>query len=81
MPFGLRGPAHPKGTTANEPAYPCVRPAAYVILNRAPRPIITDDVDTLLGTLDSTAPLPNTAVATEAWLHRVDVPNDQLNGF
>ncbi|MFP3561470.1 hypothetical protein SB861_64415, partial [Paraburkholderia sp. SIMBA_049] len=46
------------------------------------RPIIADEVDTLQdGTLDSTAPLLNTVVATEGWLRRFNVQDDQLNGF
>lgn len=61
---------------------PVSPPAAYVILNRALKPIIADSVDTLQDrTLDSTAPPLNTVVATEGWLRRFDVSDDQLNAY
>jgi hypothetical protein len=57
-------------------------PAAYVLLNHALRPIVADTSDTLQGgTVNSTAPLLNTRVATEAWLRRFDVPDDKINGY
>ncbi|CAJ4028773.1 DUF3396 domain-containing protein [Burkholderia pseudomallei] len=72
----------PQSGVSNGPGIPVSPPAAYVILNRALRPIIADEVDTLQdGTLDSTAPLLNTVVATESWLRRFNVQDDQLNDF
>ncbi|MCS6480195.1 DUF3396 domain-containing protein [Burkholderia thailandensis] len=57
-------------------------PAAYVLLNHALRPIVADSSDILQsGTIDSTAPLLNTRVATEAWLQRFNVPDGELNGY
>ncbi len=54
-------------------------PAAYVVLNQALRPIVADTIDILQrGTLNSTAPLLNTRVASEAWLRRFDVSPEQL---
>lgn len=61
---------------------PPAPPAAYVILNRALRPIVAETSDILQsGTINSTAPLLNTRVATEAWLRRFDVPDDKLNEY
>ncbi|RQZ93212.1 DUF3396 domain-containing protein [Burkholderia cenocepacia] len=72
----------PESGVSNGPGIPVSPPAAYVILNRALKPIIADSVDTLQdGTLDSTAPLLNTVVATEGWLRRFDVSDEQLNNF
>ncbi|MBU9403475.1 DUF3396 domain-containing protein [Burkholderia multivorans] len=72
----------PESGVSNGPGIPVSPPAAYVILNRALKPIIADSVDTLQdGTLDSTAPLLNTVVATEGWLRRFDVSDDQLNAY
>ncbi|MEX3555471.1 MAG: type VI immunity family protein, partial [Burkholderia gladioli] len=57
-------------------------PVAYVLLNHALRPIVAETSDILQsGTVNSTAPLFNTRVATEAWLQRFNVPDDQLNGY
>ena len=54
-------------------------PPAYVLLNAALRPIIAAEMDILQsGTLDSTAPLLNTTVATETWLRRFDLADDQI---
>ncbi|KWA38055.1 hypothetical protein WL27_17185 [Burkholderia multivorans] len=72
----------PEAGVSNGPGIPVSPPAAYVILNRALQPIIADTIDTLQdGTLDSTAPLLNTVVATEGWLRRFNVPDDQLNAY
>ncbi|KVP40228.1 DUF3396 domain-containing protein [Burkholderia ubonensis] len=72
----------PESGVSNGPGTPVSPPAAYVILNRALQPIIADTIDTLQdGTLDSTAPLLNTVVATEGWLRRFNVPDDQLNTY
>ncbi|MGN4190062.1 DUF3396 domain-containing protein [Burkholderia gladioli] len=72
----------PQSGVSNGPGIPVSPPAAYVILNHTLRSIIADDVDTLQdGTLDSTAPLLNTVVATESWLRRFVIQNDQLSGF
>ncbi|MCO8577389.1 DUF3396 domain-containing protein [Burkholderia multivorans] len=58
------------------------RPAAYVLVNHALRPIVARQSDTLQsGTINSTAPMLNTRVATEAWLRRFDVPDDELPGY
>ncbi len=57
-------------------------PAAYVLLNHALRSIVAESSDILQGgTVDSTAPLLNTRVATEAWLRRFDVPDEEINGY
>ncbi|WDD95000.1 DUF3396 domain-containing protein [Burkholderia sp. FERM BP-3421] len=57
-------------------------PAAYVLLNHALRPIVAESSDILQGgTVDSTAPLLNTRVATEAWLQRFNVPDDEINSY
>ncbi|KVT56537.1 DUF3396 domain-containing protein [Burkholderia ubonensis] len=57
-------------------------PVAYVLLNHALRPIVAQHSDILQGgTIDSTAPLLNTRVATEAWLQRFNVPDDELPGY
>lgn len=72
----------PQSGVSNGPGIPVSPPAAYVILNHAVRPIFADEVDTLQDeTLDSTAPLLNAVVATEGWLRRFNVQDDQLNGF
>ncbi len=59
-----------------------------MLLNTTLRPIIAEEMGILQrGTLDSTAPLLNITVATEAWLKRFDLPPDQVtepapsNGF
>ena len=62
------------------PGKPVLPPAAYVILDQALRPIVADTIDTLQdGTLDSTSPLLSTVVATEGWLRRFHLPDDQIN--
>ncbi|WP_069353426.1 DUF3396 domain-containing protein [Burkholderia cenocepacia] len=87
IPFGnggliIQAGVAPQSGVSNGAGIPVSPPAAYVILNRALRPIIADDVDTLQdGTLDSTAPLLSTVVATEGWLRRFNVQDDQLNAF
>ncbi|EKS9886553.1 DUF3396 domain-containing protein [Burkholderia pyrrocinia] len=61
---------------------PPAPPAAYVLLNHALRPIVAETSDILQGgTVDSTAPLLNTRVATEAWLRRFNVPDDELPDY
>jgi len=56
--------------------------AAYVLLNAALRLVIAEKMDIIQsGTLDSTAPLLNTNVATEGWLRRFNVPDDQINAW
>lgn len=76
----IQAGAAPESGISNGPGKPVAPPAAYVLLNRALRLIVADTLDTLQdGTLDSTAPLLSTVVATEGWLHRFDVQEDQLN--
>ncbi|MEX3614309.1 MAG: type VI immunity family protein [Burkholderia gladioli] len=61
---------------------PPAPPAAYVLLNHALRSIVADKSGILQrGTINSTAPLLNTTVASEAWLQRFNVPDDELNGY
>ncbi|UEP34912.1 DUF3396 domain-containing protein [Burkholderia ambifaria] len=87
QPFGdggllIKAGVAPESGVSNGPGIPVSPPAAYVILNRALKPIIADSVDTLQdGTLDSTAPLLNTVVATEGWLRRFNVSDEQLNAY
>lgn len=70
-PFDLNALAQPP-----EPPEP---PAAYVVLNRALRPIVADTIDSLQdGTVNSTAPLLSTTIASEAWLRRFNVPDDEF---
>lgn len=72
------GVAPQSGISAG-PGKPPLPPPAYVLLNAALHPIVADKMDILQrGTLDSTAPLLNTTVATEAWLKRFDLPPDQV---
>ncbi|WP_186073667.1 DUF3396 domain-containing protein [Burkholderia gladioli] len=76
----IQAGAAPETGISDGPGKPVLPPPAYVILNHALRPIVADTIDTLQdGTLDSTAPLLNTVVATENWLRRFDVPEDQLS--
>lgn len=57
-------------------------PAAYVLLNHALRAIVADTIDSLQdGTIKSTAPLLSTTIASEAWLRRFNVPDDDINGY
>ncbi|KGC89655.1 hypothetical protein DP62_492 [Burkholderia pseudomallei] len=57
-------------------------PTAYVLLNHALRAIVAEKINSLQsGTASSTAPLPNISVASEAWLQRFNVPDDELNGY
>ncbi|MCR1767699.1 DUF3396 domain-containing protein [Burkholderia glumae] len=61
---------------------PPAPPAAYVLLNHALRPILAEKIGILQrGTINSTAPLLNTTVASEAWLQRFNVPDDELNAY
>ncbi|MGK8200670.1 DUF3396 domain-containing protein [Burkholderia cepacia] len=70
----------PETGISDGPGKPVLPPAAYVILDQALRPIVADTIDTLQdGTLDSTSPLLSTVVATEGWLRRFHVPDDQIN--
>ncbi|MEK6350726.1 MAG: DUF3396 domain-containing protein [Burkholderia sp.] len=72
------GVAPQSGISAG-PGKPPLPPPAYVLLDAALRPIIAEKMDILQrGTLDSTAPLLNTTVATEAWLRRFDLPPDHV---
>jgi len=58
---------------------PPLPPPAYVLLDAALRPIIAEKMDILQsGTLDSTAPLLNTTIATEAWLKRFVLPENEV---
>ena len=76
----IQAGAAPETGTSDGPGKPVLPPAAYVLLNQALRPIVVDTLDTLQdGTLDSTAPLLSTVVATEGWLRRFNVPEDQIN--
>lgn len=78
----IQAGVQPEAGISNGPGKPVAPPAAYVLLNQALRPIVVDALDPLQdGTLDSTAPLLNTSIATENWLHRLDVPADQINAW
>ncbi|WP_321817880.1 MULTISPECIES: DUF3396 domain-containing protein [unclassified Paraburkholderia] len=75
----LQAGAAPQAGISAGPGQSPLPPPAYVLLNAALRPIIATDMDVLQGgTLDSTAPLLDTTVATEAWLKRFDLPDDQV---
>ncbi|WP_109479060.1 DUF3396 domain-containing protein [Paraburkholderia sp. C35] len=75
----LQAGASPQSGVSAGPGKSPLPPPAYVLLNAALRPIIATDMDVLQGgTLDSTAPLLDTTVATEAWLKRFDLPDDQV---
>ncbi|RDU97833.1 DUF3396 domain-containing protein [Trinickia dinghuensis] len=75
----IQAGAAPQSGVSDGPGKSPLPPPAYVLLNAALRPIIAEDMDILQrGTLDSTAPLLNTSVATEAWLKRFDLPPDQV---
>jgi hypothetical protein len=61
---------------------PPAPPAAYVLLNHALRKVVADTSGILQrGTVNSTAPLLNTVVSSEAWLQRLNVPEDDINGY
>ncbi|WP_186083069.1 DUF3396 domain-containing protein [Burkholderia gladioli] len=76
----IQAGAAPETGISDGPGKPVLPPAAYVILDQALRPIVADTIDTLQdGTLDSTSPLLSTVVATEGWLRRFHVPDDQIN--
>lgn len=64
---------------AGQPPAP---PVAYVLLNKALRSIVAETIDSLQdGTVSSTAPLLSTTVASEGWLRRLDVPDNELPGY
>lgn len=72
----------PQAGVSGGPGKPPEPPAAYVLLNAALRTIIAEKMDVIqAGTLDSTAPLLKTNVASEAWLRRFDAPTDKLNDY
>jgi hypothetical protein len=74
--------AAPQSGISAGPGKPPLPPPAYVLLNAALRPIVADKMDTIQsGTLDSTAPLLNTTIASEAWLRRFDVLPDEVNDY
>jgi hypothetical protein len=76
------GVAPESGVSGSAAGKPVAPPAAYVLLNHALRPIVADTLDSLQdGTLDSSAPVLNAAIATEGWLRRFNVPNDVLNDY
>ncbi len=61
---------------------PPAPPAAYVFVNRAMQKIVAKEAGILQsGTINSTAPLLNTRVATEAWLRRLDVSDEEMNDY
>ncbi|CAJ6039366.1 gp30 [Burkholderia pseudomallei] len=71
--------AAPQSGVSAGPGKPPLPPPAYVLLDAALRPIIAESMDILQsGTLDSTAPMLNTTIATEAWLKRFVLPDDQI---
>ncbi|CAJ9723744.1 gp30 [Burkholderia pseudomallei] len=75
----IQAGAAPQSGVSAGPGKPPLPPPAYVLLDAALRPIIAETMDILQsGTLDSTAPMLNTTIATEAWLKRFDVPPDQM---
>jgi hypothetical protein len=78
----IQAGVQPEAGIFNGPGKPVAPPAAYVLLNQALQPILVDTLRPLQdGTLDSTAPLLNTPIATEHWLHRFDVPAGQINAW
>ncbi len=84
QPFGdggliVQAGVAPQASVSDGPGKPPLPPPAYVLLDAALRPIIAEKMDILQsGTLDSTAPLLNTTIATEAWLRRFVLPPDQV---
>jgi Protein of unknown function (DUF3396) len=78
----LQAGAAPQSGISAGPGKPPEPPAAYVLLNLALRAIVAEKMDIIQsGTLDSTAPLLNTNVESEAWLRRFDVPEDKVNDY
>jgi hypothetical protein len=76
----IQAGVNPEAGISNGPGKLASPPPSYVLLNQALRAIVVDKLAPLQdGTLDSTAPLLNTAIATENWLRRFDVPDDQIN--
>ena len=75
----IQAGAAPLSGISAGPGKPPLPPPAYALLDAALRPIIAEKMDILQsGTLDSTAPLLNTTIATEAWLKRFVLPEDQI---
>ncbi|MBI0326897.1 DUF3396 domain-containing protein [Burkholderia plantarii] len=75
----IQAGAAPQSGVSAGPGKPPLPPPAYVLLDAALRPIIAEKMDILQsGTLDSTAPLLDTTIATEAWLKRFALPPDQV---
>jgi len=75
----IQAGAAPQSGVSAGPGKSPLPPPAYVLLDAALRPIIAGAMDILQsGTLDSTAPMLNTTIATEAWLKRFNVPPDQI---
>ncbi|CAJ2849067.1 gp30 [Burkholderia pseudomallei] len=75
----IQAGAVPQSGVSAGPGKPPLPPPAYVLLDAALRPIIAEAMDILQsGTLDSTAPMLNTTIATEAWLKRFNLPPDQV---
>ncbi|CAJ3491628.1 gp30 [Burkholderia pseudomallei] len=75
----IQAGAAPQSGVSAGPGKPPLPPPAYVLLDAALRPIIAEAMDILQsGTLDSTAPMLNTTIATETWLKRFGVPPDQM---
>lgn len=78
----IQAGTEPQAGVSTGEGQPPAPPAAYVLLNKALRPIVADTIDSLQdGTVSSTAPLLNTTVASEAWLHRFNVPDDELPDY
>jgi hypothetical protein len=78
----LQAGAAPQSGISAGPGKSPEPPATYVLLNLALRAIIAEKMDIIQsGTLDSTAPLLNTNVASEAWLRRFDVSEDKVNDY
>lgn len=78
----IQAGVEPAAGVPKEKGIPPDPPVAYVLLNHALRPIVAETISCLQsGTLNSTAPLLNTAVASEAWLRRFNVEPDSIYGY
>ncbi|MFP6557089.1 DUF3396 domain-containing protein [Paraburkholderia sp. B3] len=78
----IQAGAAPESGISAGPGKPPEPPPAYVLLNAALHSLIPEKTDIIQsGTLDSTAPLLNTNVASEAWLRRFDVPKESINDY